>query len=51
LRQYRAAYTRHFDLWEAQALRFHVPVARISAEPELAEALRPHIGGAVEWTG
>ena len=53
LRQYRAAYVRHFDLWEAQALRFRVPVARIPAEPELAEALRPHVGGsgAVEWVG
>lgn len=51
LRQYRTAYARHFDLWEAQSLRFRVPVARISAEPDLAEALRPHIGGAVEWVG
>jgi uncharacterized protein (DUF58 family) len=47
LRGYRAAYARHFDLWATQAVRFRIPVARISAEPDLAEALRPHSGGAV----
>jgi uncharacterized protein (DUF58 family) len=49
--QYRAAYARHFGLWEEQALRYRVPFARIPSEPELAEALRPHVAatGVVEW--
>jgi uncharacterized protein (DUF58 family) len=51
LQRYRAAYQRHFDAWEQHSLRYHVPLARISATPALAESLRPHLAtsGAVEW--
>jgi hypothetical protein len=51
LRDYRSAYQRHFDFWEQQAIRYHVPLARIPATPPLAEALRTQIAGsgAVEW--
>ena len=51
LSRYRAAYLRHFDLWQQQALRYHVPLARIRSDVDLAEALRSQVGetGAVEW--
>jgi len=50
MRRYRAAYHRHFEIWEQQAIRYHVPLARIPAGCDLAEALRAHVaGGAVEW--
>jgi hypothetical protein len=50
LRGYVAAYSRHFEIWEKQAIRYHVPFARIASAPGLAEALRAHVaGGAVEW--
>lgn len=39
-RRYTAAYQRHFGLWSEQALRYHVPLARISASGSLVEALR-----------
>jgi hypothetical protein len=52
LRRYRAAWARHFELWEDQALRYRVPLARVAAEPELAESLRAHLAiGAVELAG
>jgi hypothetical protein len=51
MERYRAAYHRHFDAWEQQSLRYRTPFARISAAPDLAESLRPHLAGsgAVEW--
>ena len=50
--RYRAAYAQHFELWDEQAIRHRVLLARIPAEPELAEALRQHAAevGAVEWS-
>ena len=52
LADYRAAYTRHFGLWEEQSVRYRIPLARIPSAPALSEALRPHIAatGAVEWS-
>ncbi len=51
LARYRAAYARHFEMWEQMAHRYHCPFARIAATGDLAEALRPHLAetGAVEW--
>jgi hypothetical protein len=51
LEQYGVSYRRHFALWEDQALRYHVPMARVSSEGDLAEAFRIHAGesGAIEW--
>ncbi len=53
LERYRAAYLRHFSHWEEQALRYHIPLARLSAGGELTEAMRIHAGesGAMEWAG
>jgi len=39
LKRYRDAYSRHFDLWTAQARQLGVRVARIPAEGELTDAL------------
>ena len=51
LERYRAAYARHFEMWDSESLRHRVLLARVPAEPELAEALRAHAAdiGAVEW--
>ncbi len=48
---YREAYRAHFDLWEQQAIRYHVPLARVSAEGPFAEVMEGHAreAGAVEW--
>ena len=51
LRRYREAYERHFELWFEQALRYHVPLARVPAQGDLATALQAQGEevGAVEW--
>jgi hypothetical protein len=51
LNRYRAAYERHFELWFEQALRYHVPLARVPAEGDFATALHAQGDevGAVEW--
>ena len=51
MRRYRQAYERHFSLWYDQALRYHVPLARVPADGELTTALQAQGSevGAVEW--
>ncbi len=48
LRRYLAAYQRHFAIWEEQAARRQVALARVAASLDLAEALRLQMP-AVEW--
>lgn len=40
LQRYLLAYTRHFDLWKAAALKHGIPLARVAAEPDFLTALR-----------
>lgn len=51
LAHYRDAYTRHFALWEEQAIRSSLLLARVPAGASLVEALstRALQVGAVEW--
>ena len=42
LESYRAAYRRHFELWENSCRRRGVPFAHIPAELDLSDALRTH---------
>ena len=42
LESYRAAYRRHFELWENSCRRRGMPFAHIPAELDLSEALRTH---------
>ena len=42
LESYRAAYRRHFELWENGCRRRGMPFARIPAELDLSDALRTH---------
>jgi uncharacterized protein (DUF58 family) len=42
LESYRAAYRRHFQMWETSCRRRGMPFARIPAELDLSEALRAH---------
>ena len=42
LESYRAAYRRHFELWENGCRRRRMPFARIPAELDLSDALRTH---------
>ncbi|HEY1083102.1 MAG TPA: DUF58 domain-containing protein [Prosthecobacter sp.] len=50
LKNYRHAYSRHFQLWKTAAARHGVSMARISAETEFVSALRAEglVAGAVE---
>jgi uncharacterized protein (DUF58 family) len=42
LESYRAAYRRHFELWENSCRRRGMPFAHIPAELDLSDALRTH---------
>lgn len=46
LESYRAAYRRHFQLWERSCRRHGMAFARVPAEGELSDALRTHALGA-----
>lgn len=51
--RYRAAYGRHFTVWREAARRIGITLARLPAEPALAQVLRDHAlpaGAAEVWT-
>lgn len=53
LGRYRESYQRHFSFWADECARYGIPLARVSADASLSEALEPHMAaaGAVEWGG